>query len=68
MDVICHQHISMNGAIVAIRRILETIEKKAVIFLGGKNNTAVIAAQDDMLRLAGQIVAGKSCHGRVTGS
>jgi len=35
-----------------------------VIRLGGKNQLSVIAALDDVLRLAGDHVTGKSRHGR----
>ncbi|MHB1076649.1 hypothetical protein [Thiobacillus sp.] len=42
--------------------------KELVIRLGSKNYLAIIAALDDVLRLAGNHVAGKTCHERSCGN
>lgn len=45
------------------RRLDQRIAKELVIRLGGKNRLPVVAALDDVLRLAGNHVTGKARHG-----
>jgi len=53
MDMIGHEHIGMNIALMFLRRRIELFQIKAVIVLCSKNVLAIIAPLDDMLRLAG---------------
>ena len=52
----------MNSAAVAGSGILQAVNEEAVVVVSGKDDVAVIAAQDHVLWLAGKVVAGKAGH------
>jgi hypothetical protein len=48
---------------VLFSRLYQGISKVLLIRFGSKNHLAVVAALDDVLRLAGYDIAGKTGHG-----
>ena len=59
-----HQHIGVQRTAEPGTGIVQGAQIDAVIVLMGEDRLAVVAALDDMLRLAGEVEAGKSGHGR----
>jgi Esterase-like activity of phytase len=59
MNMIGHEHIGMNIALMFLRRRVELFRIKVVIVLCSKNALAIIATLDEMLRLAGYYKLGK---------
>jgi len=53
----------MNRQFVLVRRLDQGVAEELVIGVGGKYRLAVVAALDDVLRLAGNDETGKACHG-----
>jgi hypothetical protein len=49
MDVIGHQHISMNAQAILVGGLLQPIEIGRVIVISGKDGLPIIAALDDVL-------------------
>ena len=54
MDVVGHQHIGVNIAFMLLGRVGEAFKVKMVIVIGDEKDAAVIAALNDVLRLAGR--------------
>ena len=60
-----HPHIGVDREAVLELRLDQRVAKELIVRLGGKDRLAIIAALDDVLRLAGDDVAGKTGHGGV---
>jgi hypothetical protein len=58
-----HPHIGVDREAVLERSLDQGITKELIVRLGGKDGLAVVAALDDVLRLAGEDVAGKTGYG-----
>ena len=53
MDVVRHQHVGVDVAAVCGAGLLELFKVELVVGVGTEDFGAVVAAQDDVLRLAG---------------
>ena len=62
MDMVGHQHIGVDVALMFISRFLKFFKIEAVVPFGPKNGLPVITALDNVLGLAGYDEAGKACH------
>lgn len=62
MDMVGHQHISMEGEAVGVGGILQTVEIEVKVVLCGEGRLAIVAALDDVQRLARDEEAGQACH------
>jgi hypothetical protein len=58
MNMICHQNIRMNLAAMLLTSLLQFLKIEEVIRIGTENLTAIIAANNDMLRLIGDDKSG----------
>jgi hypothetical protein len=52
MDVIGHQHVGVDGAVVPARGMLQTCRIKALILRGKESGLAVVTALNDVLEHA----------------
>jgi hypothetical protein len=64
VDVVGHPHVGVNAQTVLERGLDQVIAEELIVRPGSKDRLAVIAALDDVLRLAGDDVAGKSAMGK----
>ena len=62
MNVVGHPHIRVNRKPESPGRFDKGITKKLKVVVADKNSLTIVAALDDVLRLAGDHVAGKACH------
>lgn len=63
MDVITHQHVRVQRAAEAQQAFAQALQVAPTILIVQKTGQPVVAALHDVLRNAGQIQSGKSCHG-----
>ena len=62
MDVICHPHVGVYGKSIAAGGFNQSVAEELIVRLGGKYYLPVVAALDDVLRLARNDVTGKTGH------
>lgn len=60
MDVVGHQHISMDGEAVGVGGILQTVEIEVKVVLCSEGRLAIVTALDDVQRLARDEEAGQA--------
>ena len=65
MNMVRHQYIGMNIALMLFTSLLEPIKIKPVVISRVKNSLSVIPTNDNVLRVAGINEAGKSGHTKV---
>ena len=65
MHMIGHQHIGVDGQALLLGGFPQTAEVKPVILVRREDRLPVVAALDDVQRLARQEEAGKACLGVV---
>jgi hypothetical protein len=49
MDMVCHQYVGVDRAIVRANGLSQTCQIEAIVFLGKEGHLAVVAALNDML-------------------
>jgi hypothetical protein len=60
--VIDHPDVGVNSQTVLAGGFHQRIAKEPIVRLRGKNSLPVVTALDDVLRLAGNDVAGEACY------
>lgn len=63
MDVVAHQHIGVNPAMLLVRVMTQQAKVGDVVAIGEEHGLAVVAALDDMLRISGCIDPSWPRHG-----
>jgi hypothetical protein len=63
MHVVGHQHIGMDGAAMARRRLGEPRAIELVVLVAKEHGLAVVAALDQMQGLIGQEISAEPSHG-----
>ena len=62
MDVVGHQHIGMDFALVFVAGLLELLKIKAIVLIPIENGITINAADNNVLRLAGDDETRKTSH------
>ena len=63
MKMVAHQHIGMDSHVELSGVLQQQVQQGLVIRRRVKNGLAIIAALNDVVRIAGQCKTGKSGHG-----
>jgi hypothetical protein len=63
MDVIRHEHIGMDLAVMIAGRLLETVAVKPEVVLGKERGLSIVAPLDHVLGDTNQGIAGRPGHG-----
>ncbi|CRD46313.1 hypothetical protein WJ66_00207 [Stenotrophomonas maltophilia WJ66] len=65
MDVVAHQHIGVNPAMLLVRVMTQQAKVGGAVAIGEEHGLAIVAALDDMLRVSGRIDPSWPRHGQL---
>ena len=66
MQVVAHQHVGVDGDLGQARLLADSLQETPPILVIQHHGLAVVATQDDVVRVSGNGEAQRACHGELS--